>query len=598
MRNIDVIGRLVSYIKPYTGRLILLIVLSLVGVIFMVAKPLPVKFIIDNVLLKKELPDALHGLLPTLGTSAGTNDMLIWCLAFMAITVIGGIVVSYLSFLLMHKLGLNLIYDLSLDLYRKFQSLSISFYTKNKTGDLLQRFNGDIFVVYLMVVQILLPVITSLLALAGMFYIMFIIDPVLAFIAISVVPVLIVLLFALSKPMNNTTMDQYYKQGELSAFVQQSLVSMRVIQAFVREGYMLKRLVSRALGFKKAYYKANMISEGYNQSTNLITGIASVVLVGIGASKGIAGKISPGDLYVFLGYIAALYGPVNSLTTAAGAIITIGARGKRIFEIMDSEDEIRDVKHAVDLTNVHGTVKFNHVDFGYNRNTAGENLVLRNISLEAPAGQVIAIVGPTGAGKTSLISLLGRFHEPWHGSITIDGKNIKDYSVNSLRRNISIVLQDPILFPESVAENIAFGNPEASMDQIMEAARLSEAHDFIMNLPAKYETVVSEAGLSLSGGEKQRLTLARAFLVQTPIIILDEPTSSVDALTEVRIFERLKSHNLNKTVFVISHRLSTIKNADRIYVLEHGEITESGTHKELIMNEKLYFSMYTHQTID
>lgn len=598
MRNIGIIKRLISYIRPYTGKLILLILLSLLSVFFMVCKPLPVKFIIDNVLLKKEIPAFLKEFFTGLHIIPGIHEMLVYSLIFMAVVVIGGVIVSYLSFLIMHKLGLNLIYDLSLDLYRKFQALSIRFYTRNKTGDLLQRFNGDIFVVYLMVVQILIPVITSLLALAGMFYIMFLIDPLLSFIAISVVPLLVVILFVMSKPMNSTTMDQFVKQGELSAFVQQSLVSMRIIQAFVRENYMLEKLVVRALGFKKAYFRANMISEGYNQSTNLITGIASVILVGLGAAKGLEGAISPGDLYVFLGYIAALYGPVNSLTTAAGAVITIGARGKRIFEIMDSEDEIKDVKHAIEMKDIRGAVEFSLVDFGYNRNLSDEKKVLNNINLKAPGGKVIAIVGPTGAGKTSLISLLGRFHDPWGGTITIDGKNITDYRVHSLRKNISMVLQDPILFPESVAENIAFGNPEASLEQIVEAARLSEAHDFIMKLPKGYDTRVSEAGLSLSGGEKQRLTLARAFLVNAPIIILDEPTSSVDALTEVRIFERLKAHNKNKTVFVISHRLSTIKNADRIYVLEEGEITEEGTHRELIMNDKLYASMYAHQTLD
>lgn len=576
----------------------MLVLLSVVGVFFMVCKPLPVKFIIDNVLLKKALSDPIDHFLVSLNLPSEVIDLLVYNLVFMAVVVIGGVVVSYLSFLMMHKLGLNLIYDLSLDLYRKFQSLSVSFYGKNKTGDLLQRFNGDVFVVYLMVVQILLPVITSLLALAGMFYIMFIIDPVLAVIAISVVPVLVAILFVMSKPMNSTTMEQYTKQGELSAFVQQSLVSMRVIQAFVRENYMLEKLIGRALDFKSAYFRANMISEGYNQSTNLVTGIASVFLVGLGAFKGLDGSISPGDLYVFLGYIAALYGPVNSLTTAAGAVITIGARGKRVFEIMDSEDEIRESENGLELKNIRNLIEYDHVFFGYNRHSQEENLVLSDICFKIPAGKVTAIVGPTGAGKTSLISLLGRFHDPWSGTIAIDGENIAGFRLKSLRKNISMVLQDPILFPVSVEENIAFGNPEATPEQIRDAARLSEAHDFIMRLPHGYDTLVSEAGLSLSGGEKQRLTLARAFLVEAPLIILDEPTSSVDAVTEVRIFERMKEHNRHKTVIIISHRLSTIKNADRIYVIENGIISEEGTHQELIQNEKLYYSMYKHQTID
>jgi len=598
MTNLKIVKRLIKYLKPYLGRLIVLIILSLLGVVFMVSKPLPVKVIIDNVLLKKELPQFILDFFKSYGIGFEINQLLNYSLVFMIIVIVGGIILHYITFLLINQLGLKLIYDLSLDLYKKFQSLSIHFYNKNKIGDLLQRFNGDIFVIYLLVAQIILPIIISILALAGMFYVMFIIDPVLAFIAISIVPLLVVMLLAVAKPMNKTTLEQFTQQGELSAFVQQSLISMRVIQAFAREDYMFQKLMERAFSFKKAYFKAITISEGYNQSTHLITGIASVVLVGIAAKKGIEGSISPGDLFVFLSYIAALYGPVNSLSTAAGAIIAFGARGKRIYDILDSEDEIKEIENPVELKNVRGFIEFHDIDFGYNRGTPEENQVLKKICLKAEPGGVTAIVGATGAGKTSLISLMGRFFDTWEGKITLDGVNIDQLKVKSLRQNISMVMQDPILFPVSILENIAFGNPDASMEQIIEAAKMSEAHDFIMKLNSGYDTLVSEAGLSLSGGEKQRLSLARAFIMDTPIIILDEPTSSVDALTEARIFERLKKHNKIKTVFIVSHRLSTIKNADQIIVLENGFVEEQGTHKELIKNNKLYSQLYVQQTID
>ena len=598
MNSLQIVGRLLKYMRPYWWRLTVLILLSLLGVIFMVSKPLPVKVIIDNVLLKKDLPQFVSVYMENYGMSQDVDQLLFYSLVFMAVVVIGSVILNYISFLLVNQIGLKLIYDLSLDLYKKFQSLSIKYYTENKIGDLLQRFNGDIFVIYLMVAQIILPIITSLLALGGMFYIMFLIEPVLAFIAISIVPFLVIMLLIVSGPMNKTTMEQYTQQGELSAFVQQSLISMRVIQAFVRENHMLKTLMRKSMDFKNAYFKAITISEGYNQSTNLITGIASVILVAIGASKGIKGEISPGDLYVFLGYIAALYGPVNSLSTAAGAIIVFGARGKRIFEIFDSNEEVKEIENPVELKKVSGIIDFKNIEFGYKKDTPEENKVLNDITLKAEPGKVTAIIGATGAGKTSLISLLGRFFDPLGGEITLDGININKLKVKSLRQNISMVLQDPILFPVSIAENIAFGNPEATKEQIMEAAKLSEAHDFIVKLTKGYETLVSEAGLSLSGGEKQRLSLARAFLMDTPIIILDEPTSSVDALTEARIFGRLKEYNRGKTVFIISHRLSTIKNADQIIVLENGLIEEQGNHKELVKNNKLYSKLYIQQSID
>lgn len=596
--SLKIVIRLLRYMRPYWNRLFVMIMLSILGVLFMVSKPLPIKVIIDNVLLKKELPKIVIIYFERLGISFEINQLLNYSLIFMAIVIVGGVILNYILFLMVNQLGLKLIYDLSLDLYKKFQSLSIHFYNNNKIGDLLQRFNGDIFVVYLMVAQIILPIITSLLALVGMFYIMYIIEPILAIIAISIVPLLVVMLLIVAKPMNKSTQRQYKKQGELSAFVQQSLISMRVIQAFVREDYMLQKLMTRTLDFKRAYFKAITISEGYNQSTHLITGIASVILVGIGAKKGIEGTISPGDLYVFLGYIAALYGPVNSLSTAAGAIIAFGSRGKRIYDILDSEDEIKEIENPIELNNAKGLIEFHDVDFGYNRGTQEENYVLKEICLKAEPGKVTAIVGATGAGKTSLISLMGRFHDTWGGKITLDGINIDRFRVKSLRKNISMVIQDPILFPVSIVENIAFGNPDASMEQIIEAAKMSEAHDFIIKLNNGYDTLVSESGLSLSGGEKQRLSLARAFIMDTPIIILDEPTSSVDALTEARIFERLKKHNKVKTVFIVSHRLSTIKNADQIIVLEKGGIEELGTHKELINSNKLYSKLYKQQTID
>ena len=596
MYNLKIVGRLLKYVRPYWGRITVLVVLSLTGVVFLVAKPLPVKIIIDNVLLGKNLPQIAANMMKT-GGSPDKVQILDYSIIFMAVVIIGGVFINYITFLIANNLGLQLVCDLSLDLYKKFQSLSLHFYSKHKIGDLLQRFSGDVFVVYLLVAQIILPIITSLLALAGMFYIMFLIEPFLAIIAITVVPVLIFALLAVSGPMDKSTLYQYTKQGELSAFVQHSLISMRVIQAFVRENYMFNKLQVQAISFKKAYFKALTISEGYNQSALLITGIASVILVWIGALKGLEGDVSPGDLYVLLGYVAALYGPINSLSTAAGAIVTFGARGKRIYAIFDSGDEVQEKKHAIELEEVSGKIFFKNVYFGYNRNTPNEKLVLKNINLVAEPGKVTAIIGPTGTGKTSLISLLGRFFDPWEGEINLDGKNINEYTVKSLRRNISMVLQDPILFPVSIGENIAFGNLKASKDQIIEAAKMSEAHSFIANLPEGYNTLVSESGLSLSGGEKQRLSLARAFIMDTPIIVLDEPTSSVDALTEVRIFARLKKHNQNKIVFVISHRLSTIKNADQIIVLDEGEIVEKGTHFELIKNNMLYSKFYNQQTI-
>ncbi len=462
-------------------------------------------------------------------------------------------------------------------------------------GDLLQRMSGDVFVVYFLVAQIILPALTSLVCLGGMFYIMSRIDLVLALVAFSVVPVLMLLLGFFAKPMNDTTMVQYKTQGTFSAFLQQSLSNMKIIQAFSRESFMHQKLKEHALEFSNAYIVANRVAMTYTQVSVLVTGIASAIIVIMGAFRGFNGTLSVGDLFIFLGYLTALSGPVNSLTTALGASVAIGARGKRVFDILDSDEVVKEKHHAVELKNPKGEIEFKDVVFGYGN--ALQEPVLKNISFRAMPGQVIALVGPTGAGKTSIISLMSRFYDPWKGAILFDGVNISDLKLHSLRENVTTVLQEPFIFPMTIAENISFGNPDASFEEIIEAAKGSQAHDFIMKMPEGYETMVTETGSSLSGGERQRIAIARAFLRRSPVLILDEPTSAVDALTEAKIFEALSHFSKGKTVFLISHRLSTIKHADQIFTLKDGKVVERGTHQSLLQENKVYAGLYKYQHI-
>jgi ABC-type multidrug transport system fused ATPase/permease subunit len=309
----------------------------------------------------------------------------------------------------------------------------------------------------------------------------------------------------------------------------------------------------------------------------------------------LSGNLSIGDLFLFLGYLSALYGPVNSLTTAIGATIAIGARGKRVMDILDSNETMKEQAHAVEIHHPRGEIEFRNVTFGYG--SSSQQPVLKNISFKVPPGQVVALVGATGTGKTSIISLLARFYDPWKGSILFDGIDISHLKLHSLRENISLVLQDPFIFPMTIADNIAFGNPEASFDEIVDAAKASRAHEFISKLPEKYETMISEAGSSLSGGEKQRIAIARAFLKKASVLILDEPTSAVDALTEAKIFEAISRFAKGKTVFLISHRLSTIKHADQIITIKDGQVVERGTHQSLLEENKVYAGLYKYQHI-
>ena len=590
-----VFKRLLQYVSKYKSKLFWIALLGLIGVAFEVAKPLPIKLVIDNVLSNHPLPHFLSNLFADTSLIENKKTLLYACVGLLVFISLFNFLLTRWVFNLTVGMAQRLVFDLMIDFFAKLQRLSLSFYSKNKVGDLLQRMSGDVFVVYFLVAQIILPALTSLVCLGGMFYIMASIDLVLAVVAFSVVPILAITLGFFAKPMNDTTMIQYKTQGSFSAFLQQSLSSMKIIQAFGRESFMHQKLKVHAQEFSNAFIIANRVSMTFNQLAVLITGIASAILIILGSFRGLNGSLSIGDLFIFLGYIAALYGPVNSLATAIGAAVAIGSRGKRVFDILDSDEVVKEKPHALDIKNPKGEIEFRNVSFGYGN--ALQLPVLRNISFKVLPGQVVALVGSTGAGKTSVISLLSRFYDPWKGEILFDGVNISDLKLHSLRENVSLVLQDPFIFPMTIGENIAFGNPEASFEEIIEAAKGSQAHDFISKLPDGYETMISESGSSLSGGEKQRIAIARAFLKKAPVLILDEPTSAVDALTEAKIFEALSYFSKGKTVFLISHRLSTIKHADQIITIKDGAVVERGTHQSLLKEDKVYAGLYKYQHI-
>ncbi|WP_276502519.1 ABC transporter ATP-binding protein [Terrimonas pollutisoli] len=596
MTNIGVIKRLLGYVSCYRIKLIALILVAMIGVSFEVVKPLPIKIVIDNVLAGHPLPAFLQDI-TGLTMPGGKRELLLFCIIAIVFVTIGGTLVSLIVSNMTVGLAQKLVYDISVDLFSKLQQLSLSFYSKNKVGDLLQRVTGDAFVIYFLVAQIIIPAITSLICLVAMFYIMSRIDMQMAIIAMAVVPLLAATLAYFSRPMNDTTMSQYKKQGDLSAFLQQSLSSIKIIQAFARESYMHGKLQDHAWDFGKAFQKATKVSTKYNQLITLITGLASAVLIGMGAYRGMNGNLSAGDLYIFLGYVTALYGPVNSLSTAVGTAVIIGSRGKRLFEILDSNEIVKEKVNPHSLKNVRGEIAFENVQFGYEDSTGKKNVILQDINFRTQPGQITAIVGPTGAGKTSLISMIARFYDPVKGRVTIDGFDLRNVQLHSLRENISLVLQESFLFPMTIRENIAFGKPGASFQEIMEAAKAAQAHDFIMRMPLQYDTPVSEMGSSLSGGEKQRIALARAFLKKASILILDEPTSALDALTESRIFKKLPEIAKDKTIFLISHRLSTIKHADQIITLQNGYVVETGTHENLMQQGNLYADLYKYQHI-
>jgi ABC-type multidrug transport system fused ATPase/permease subunit len=597
MKDLQIIYRLLVYSFRYWKHFLLLLFVALLGVGVEVAKPLPLKIIIDNVLANQTLPAFLAQFFENNGASLSREYLLVWTIGLAILLAIGSAVVSMLVSGMTISIAQRLVYDFSLELFNKLQQLSLSYYGRNQVGDLLQRVNADVYVVYFVVAQIALPVIISTVSLCAMFYVMVQLSPTLSLIAAAVIPLLAASLFAFSKPLDTTTTRQFKTQGELMAFMQQSLTAVKVVQGFARERFMQNKLAERALEFSNAYKTANQVSLGYGQVATLITALATAVMLGFGTRNVLSGNLSIGDLFVFLGYLGSLYGLVNSLTVAVGTAITIGARGRRVFEILDSNEVIREKPNAVRLENVRGEIAFENVTFGYKNETGEIRTILRDISFSVMPGQITALVGETGAGKTSLVSLLSRFYDLIEGRILIDGRDITDVQLNSLRENISLVLQEPFLFPVSIAENIAFGRPDATREEIVEAAKFAQADEFISRLPEGYDTVISEGGASLSGGERQRISIARALLKNAPILVLDEPTSALDAHTEAQIFKALDNLMIGRTTFIISHRLSTIKRADQIITLKDGLIVERGTHESLLSAGKVYANLYKHQHI-
>jgi ATP-binding cassette subfamily B protein/subfamily B ATP-binding cassette protein MsbA len=388
--------------------------------------------------------------------------------------------------------------------------------------------------------------------------------------------------------MNELSYKQHEVEGEIYNVVEQTLSSIPVVQAFGREEQGDRRLREVTNKTLKATIDATKVQFRFKVFMGLTTAVGTAAILWIGGIHVLEGQLTVGSILVFISYVGSLYGPLESLMYTSMTINEAAGSGRRVMEILDTEQEVESYPGAPDLSSVQGHIRFENVSFGYET----DRLILEDISFETLPGQTVAIVGATGAGKSTLVSLVPRFFDPSKGRITIDGRDIRDVELKSLRSQVGIVLQEPFLFPLTIAENIAYGRPEATRKQIEEAAQAANAHQFIERLSKGYDTIIGERGATLSGGERQRLSIARALLKDAPILILDEPTSALDAQTENLLLEALERLMKGRTTFIIAHRLSTIRKADQIIVLENGRIVEQGTHTELLNNKGLYSSLY------
>jgi len=553
-------------------------------------KPWPLVFLVDHVIHGKSSALAWR-IAHALPGSPSTHGLILWSVAGTVVLFLlswaAGLANAYASI----SLGQRMVYDLASDLFAKLQALSLRFHTSKAVGDTIRRVTADCTCVSVIVKDALAPVLTAAVTVLAMVVVLWRINPAMTLLSIAVVPLMAFAFHRYAQPMLDRSYEQQEIEGRMYDVVEQTFTAIPVVQAFTREPVNDARF-RRATGDSIAAAVSLLnVQMQFKILIGLATALGTAAILWVGGSQALAGAMTVGTILLFLSYLSALYTPIETVMYTGATLQGAAGGARRVREVLGTEREITDRPGAVALSQVRGEVRFENVTFGYEK----EQPVLRDVSLEARPGEMIALVGATGAGKTTLLSLLPRFFDPWSGCVRLDGRDLRDVRLRSLRQNIGLVLQEPFLFPLSVAENIAYGRPHATTAQIEAAARAARAHDFITRLPEGYRTVVGERGATLSGGERQRLSIARALLLESPLLILDEPTSALDAETEAALLDAIEKLKGSRTIFVIAHRLSTVQRADRIVALKEGRIVEAGTHTELLARGGVYAGFHKTQ---
>ncbi|EFB46646.1 SAV1866 family putative multidrug efflux ABC transporter [Staphylococcus aureus] len=577
------IKRYLQFVKPYKYRIFATIIVGIIKFGIPMLIPLLIKYAIDGVINNHELTtdEKVHHLTIAIGIA-------------LFIFVIVRPPIEFIRQYLAQWTSNKILYDIRKKLYNHLQALSARFYANNQVGQVISRVINDVEqtkdFILTGLMNIWLDCITIIIALSIMFFL----DVKLTLAALFIFPFYILTVYVFFGRLRKLTRERSQALAEVQGFLHERVQGISVVKSFAIEDNEAKNFDKKNTNFLTRALKHTRWNAYSFAAINTVTDIGPIIVIGVGAYLAISGSITVGTLAAFVGYLELLFGPLRRLVASFTTLTQSFASMDRVFQLIDEDYDIKNGVGAQPIEIKQGRIDIDHVSFQYNDNEAP---ILKDINLSIEKGETVAFVGMSGGGKSTLINLIPRFYDVTSGQILIDGHNIKDFLTGSLRNQIGLVQQDNILFSDTVKENILLGRPTATDEEVVEAAKMANAHDFIMNLPQGYDTEVGERGVKLSGGQKQRLSIARIFLNNPPILILDEATSALDLESESIIQEALDVLSKDRTTLIVAHRLSTITHADKIVVIENGHIVETGTHRELIAKQGAYEHLYSIQNL-
>lgn len=572
---LEIVRRFAPTLRPHRAQMLTGGVLVLLVTVLELALPWPLKVVVDDVLHRRPPDGALGALLGPLADSPTA----VLAVCALALLVLGSLAAlgTYLSSRLLLAVGERIVADLRTEIFAQLQRLSLTFHDRQRVGDLATRLSGDVNAIQALLVAVFATLLPNLALVTGIIFVAVVIEPVFAVLLLCVAPAFYAVVRHYRNAIRQASREARRHDGRVSSHVTETLTTIRLVQSFAAERRGLERFRTHSQARLEAGLRQVDLLSRLPAAVELVAQAGRAAVLFVGATLVLRGQLSLGVLLVLLAYLQQVYGPMKALARLSSTTSKAQAAAERVEEVLRSTVVVHEHPDAVDAGPLSGAVELRGVSFGYEPGRP----VLHDVTLEAASGQVVALAGPTGAGKSTIVSLVPRLYDVTAGQVLLDGRDVRDLTLHSVRRQVAVVLQDPLMISGSVLDNIGYGAPSASRDDLLAAAQAAYVDEFVDRLPDGYDTHVAEHGASLSGGQRQRIAIARALAADTPIVVLDEPTSGLDAVSESYVMRGLARLTAGRTVLVVAHRLSTLRNADQVYVIDQGRVVDAGTYAEL-----------------